>query len=432
MKGFFWRLVIISITGCVAYVLYNLPYFEYSECYRLNPSVDMDKYMLNRLNNEIRRPITRLTSSRFFRYFRVNKDSECTVLKPQKGCKTVECSITKANNRKLEKDWKMGTNLYPITNAVKDDLSQSATTEANQQQEHLQWMELEDQDFPFVDLELSKQNDAAYNGSNIWRKMHQESAKRTDSMSKLISGLHSATSMHLSQYFFGGEPDYHYPNHTDFNRRVGFHKDRLSNMYHLYHFLLSAYGKMRLDIAADEFIYTHNNKTENDLVKRALKMFDSIFISTEFVPLTEDEIYHTDDKSDFIQKAKPSFQALAQLVDCIPCDKCKVHAKLELSGLSAAFKLIYPEAGLQNLSRNELVGFFNLLKKVSSSIEMYGRWIHFENSIMYSKQVMLYAIIGIMSLLSIVLFIIVGLIAPGKDMTPKSKGYKRPKGFKEA
>eukprot|EP00976_Prorocentrum_cordatum_P002501 48558-Prorocentrum_minimum.AAC.1 len=59
-----------------------------------------------------------------------------------------------------------------------------------------------------------------------------------------------------------------------------------------------------------------------------------------------------------------------QVMDCIACQKCKLHGKLQLLGIGTALKiLLVPEPQIAtSLAREELVALLNTLGKFSHAI----------------------------------------------------------------
>lgn len=55
----------------------------------------------------------------------------------------------------------------------------------------------------------------------------------------------------------------------------------------------------------------------------------------------------------------------------MPCEKCRLHGKLQFTGLSAVMKIMFGEIQPYTLSRNEIVGLINLMAKLSNSLEWY-------------------------------------------------------------
>ncbi|KAJ1475357.1 endoplasmic reticulum oxidoreductin 1, partial [Baffinella frigidus] len=72
-----------------------------------------------------------------------------------------------------------------------------------------------------------------------------------------------------------------------------------------------------------------------------------------------------------VQKTfKGVFQNISAVMDCISCQKCKLHGKVQLLGLGTALKiLLLPEQLiLPSLDRSEIVALFNTLAKFSRAI----------------------------------------------------------------
>jgi hypothetical protein len=69
---------------------------------------------------------------------------------------------------------------------------------------------------------------------------------------------------------------------------------------------------------------------------------------------------------------KGVFQNISEVMDCISCQKCKLHGKLELLGIGTALKiLLLPEQLISSsLTRNDLVALFNTVAKFSHAIKL--------------------------------------------------------------
>lgn len=67
---------------------------------------------------------------------------------------------------------------------------------------------------------------------------------------------------------------------------------------------------------------------------------------------------------------KGVFQNVSEVLDCISCQKCKLHGKMQLLGLGTALKILLTPEELvaHSLSRAELVALFNTLHKFAHSI----------------------------------------------------------------
>merc|ERR1719399_217992 len=72
----------------------------------------------------------------------------------------------------------------------------------------------------------------------------------------------------------------------------------------------------------------------------------------------------------FLSSCTSVFERVSKILDCVACQKCKLHAKLSMLGIGTALKvLLLPEnliAG--SLNRSEVVALFNTLAKFSHAI----------------------------------------------------------------
>jgi ERO1-like protein alpha len=50
---------------------------------------------------------------------------------------------------------------------------------------------------------------------------------------------------------------------------------------------------------------------------------------------------------------KNKFYNISRIIDCVGCEKCRLHGKLQITGLGAALKILFESE--PKLSRNELI-----------------------------------------------------------------------------
>eukprot|EP00344_Euplotes_crassus_P008944 CAMPEP_0196999454 /NCGR_PEP_ID=MMETSP1380-20130617/4629_1 /TAXON_ID=5936 /ORGANISM="Euplotes crassus, Strain CT5" /LENGTH=105 /DNA_ID=CAMNT_0042416385 /DNA_START=243 /DNA_END=557 /DNA_ORIENTATION=- len=103
---------------------------------------------------------------------------------------TKKCVVENVDTKELEEDWIEGSNTYSIGKAIAQPLS-DVPPEFEEGSPN-QWMSLEDEEFPFADLSLSKEEATGYNGSDIWIKIHEESSSNNGPMERIFSGLHAS------------------------------------------------------------------------------------------------------------------------------------------------------------------------------------------------------------------------------------------------
>ena len=67
---------------------------------------------------------------------------------------------------------------------------------------------------------------------------------------------------------------------------------------------------------------------------------------------------------------KGVFHNVSRVIDCVSCQKCRLHAKVTMLGYGTALKLLLlpPELFPTSVSRDEVAALFNTLHKFSSAI----------------------------------------------------------------
>ena len=65
------------------------------------------------------------------------------------------------------------------------------------------------------------------------------------------------------------------------------------------------------------------------------------------------------------------FRNISEILDCVGCDKCKLHAKMEFLGLGTALKILFTKDALSTdfLQRNELIALIVTLSKYSDAVK---------------------------------------------------------------
>ncbi|CAI2383093.1 unnamed protein product [Moneuplotes crassus] len=81
-------------------------------------------------------------------------------------------------------------------------------------------------------------------------------------------------------------------------------------------------------------------------------------------PFKEDNFLTQWTKDQFISTIKPVFYNITKIIDCIPCEKCKLYGKLQFTGLIAVMKIMFGQVQESRLSRKEMVGLINLMAKL--------------------------------------------------------------------
>jgi len=164
-----------------------------------------------------------------------------------------------------------------------------------------------------------------------------------------------------------------------FKERVFNHPDRVDNLFFLYSLLIKSFNK------AEFLIKNVNLDTGNkDEDQKARKIIDEIYQLRQFKVLRNKSIYDQENLRKFLNFNNVNIlmtrlRNISTIMDCVSCQKCKLHGKLQIYGLATMLKILndknYSSVNKKSinldLTRNELIAFVNLLGKVSKSINYF-------------------------------------------------------------
>ena len=259
----------------------------------------------------------------------------------------------------------------------------------------------------YVNLQLNPERWTGYNGSHVWRAIYEEncmkSALSVDEMCyeervlyRLLSGMHASINIHIALHSkppkralgeteWGSDP-------KKFMDLFGKHPDRLKNLHFSFVVLLRALRKATPALAHMDVSIGQDR--EEDLRTQALmrRLLDSHILSScrdVFGAFDEKSLFrdvqstlNSDvgkidqlDPNDLApvslkSQFKDIFLNISEVMDCISCQKCKLHGKLQLLGLGTALKvLLLPEDLLaSSLNQQEVVALVNTIAKFSHAI----------------------------------------------------------------
>ena len=240
-----------------------------------------------------------------------------------------------------------------------------------------------------VNLQLNPERYTGYNGSHIWSAIYDENClQRTGSPSnicyeervlyRLLSGMHAETNIHISRFYHAPSKRKNRtewePNIDFFNRQFAGHPERLKNLNFAFVVLLRAISRASSFLSshpydsADDFESTRTRALMHRLLES--KILDSC--STVFGAFDETLLFREQQSPWWSLKKqfKSVFHNVSRVIDCVTCEKCKLHAKVTMLGLGTALKMLLLPIELipPSISRDELVALINTVGKFSSAI----------------------------------------------------------------
>jgi ERO1-like protein alpha len=305
-------------------------------------------------------------------------------------CSFHTCTVCQCEENEIPLPWKQDSEFDDINKNIDEMFYQWVDKYNYTSSNWLVESEIDSRNGIYVNLEKNPESFTGYQGQHIWKSIYFENCflDKFDQMCteektlyKIISGLHANINVHLSRNYLNIAENTSYVNCTMLKDRVLDHPERMNNLFFLYSLLLKAFYKAEDVIRGYE--YFTGNDSQDNFTKT---MIDTLYNNSAGRNLCEEclktEISYTyqcqdvDKFWDFnpnkLDQLKMKFRNISSIIDCVSCQKCKLHGKLQIYGLGTMFKILFSplsQVHTINLKRNELIAFVNLVGKVSKAVK---------------------------------------------------------------
>ena len=153
-----------------------------------------------------------------------------------------------------------------------------------------------------------------------------------------------------------------------FDEKLGQHAERLNNLYFAFVFMLRAVNK------ASPMLLSFNYSTGHPLTDRSTQDAVTSLLTSGLIPscspstsFDETAMFTAFERLPLKAQFKAHFRNVSAIMDCVGCEKCRLHGKLQLLGLGTALKVLFNDGPFE-LQRNEVVGLMGTLAKFSSAL----------------------------------------------------------------
>ncbi|CAH8465572.1 ERO1-like protein alpha [Schistosoma haematobium] len=386
----------------------------------------------------------------FFHYFEVNLERGCPFFDDDKRCPSSDCrvkdcpaeeiplglredSLESSPHHKYSKE----ANMYP-EEGIDCGLGKLDSSLSEERKTIIaNWTRHDDEDestfcepdddssgkMIYVDLLKNPERYTGYKGpasNRIWYMVYNENCFNEDSITygtsylgpsqssclekrafyRMVSGLHSSISVHLSyryplSLFSRHQPisrDYDSnnpgwgPNLEEFRRRfdpsiVPDGLTRLRNLYFTYLVELRALAKAAPYLMKQTY-FTGDEKMDKE-TRSVVTDFLQI-IQNEGSIFNEHLLFAGDiNEANVLKKQfREHFRNISRIMDCIGCEKCRLWGKLQTQGMGTALKILFSDTVRKEnpldqsstaepnfqLRRTEIISLFNAFGRLSTSI----------------------------------------------------------------
>jgi len=238
----------------------------------------------------------------------------------------------------------------------------------------LQWLDLEDEsDSIYVDLQKNADGWTGYGGKEaelVWQKIYEcnvfkDKGKDTREgrlLHRLLSGFHTLTTCKVFANMPLGDGVWG-PNVELYEKEIYPKKEYLNNLYFNFVILLRAMNKYSFPLSAFRY-HSGNTYDDNLTVYKIIELLSHDFLESACSNSTFDEtMLFRNENAALIDDFSAAVREISHVLDCVGCDRFKLHAKMEFLGLGTAVKILFSKKA--SLERNEIIALINTLGKYS-------------------------------------------------------------------
>ena len=246
----------------------------------------------------------------------------------------------------------------------------------------------------YYDIAEFTEGYTGYDGSDVWKFIHNricfqgygyESDSWKADFNKAVSGLHSLVSAQIirgiQEKIDLGEPFTPEEKWTDpsaeFTRRLssrGETPQAIENLYFLCMLLLRAVAKSK-----DRILEDQRSGVMNNVDSAALQgLFESSLLSdaaADKVGVASEKLrFHATREQDILWEARMRTRELQRIMNCVQCNKCRLHGKIATMGVSAALQILVGQTGEgkdpRQVQRVEIATLLTTLEKCCRGIDL--------------------------------------------------------------
>lgn len=242
----------------------------------------------------------------------------------------------------------------------------------------------------YYDIEEFQEGYTGYDGSEIWNFIHDricfygytydDNNWKAD-FNKAVSGIHAVVAAQVvrgirDRVDEGGEftdDEIWRDPQKEFNRRLspnGENPRSLENLYFTYMLFLSAAAKVKDRLLAD----CESGDIDSEAASVLQSLLSSPIFSDPSVEVAQQTIRSNAAQSvDNLWEVRMRTRELLRIMNCVQCNKCRLHGKIAMMGMSTALQIHLGKTGegtdSSRIHRVELAALMSTLYKISRAVQ---------------------------------------------------------------
>jgi hypothetical protein len=233
-----------------------------------------------------------------------------------------------------------------------------------------------------------------YDGAEVWRFIHNRIAFQGSDIvdeynddswkadfNRAVSGLHAMISAQvcrgIGDKIASGLTDENETEWTDpkaeFDRRLGPGGETpkaIENLYFTYMLLLSAVAKAKDRLLAD----CGSGKIDTETASEIQSILSSSLLDDSSIESASKKLHDHALKDDSnLWEARMRARELMRIMNCVQCNKCRLHGKISVMGISTALNLLLGQTGAggdaKKIHRVELAALMTTLGKFATAVD---------------------------------------------------------------
>lgn len=197
---------------------------------------------------------------------------------------------------------------------------------------------------------------------------------------RLLSGMQASISTHLTYDWYNATSNKWQENLPEWLERVGWHSDRLNNLFFDYALVSRAVSKL-VNAYEQQLLFSSTCESVDIEVRSALRRLGKFLRRSPLNgAIDERQLFSSPQAASLKSEFRQRVRNVNALMSCVGCERCRLWGKIQTAGYGTALKILFelprfPDEDIESTSevlstfrRSELVALINTFARLSHSV----------------------------------------------------------------